>query len=758
MRYHLNEKFNVMFEILNIKYRDNFFAIAEVKILKLDSRDILPKKMTIKGNFPSIFKGNIYTAEVCISEHLQFGFYLKLLNVPKEKVSNSENGLVNFLKTHTKNVTKNEAKIVVDTLGIDLIEKIKENPEALDNVELSKKKKQAIKKSVLNHWNFEKLLVFLQLNNIHSKVANLIYDKFEDECFSIIYKHPYRLIEIKDLDFKTVDYLVKNNNNIKFTKKERLEAIFVSILDKFVDNLGYTCLERKKLIDNIQEFTKRYASLEDNIFDEKMINEVIENLQNKKIIVIDKENNTEYIYFKYLYDNENNLAARIVDLNIPLEPYEKIATNKQIDKFIEDYERDYSLSLAKGQKDAIYMALNNKISILTGGPGTGKTQTINTILKCIKTLNPSVKISLMAPTGKASNRMSELTGEKASTIHRAIKLNSFMKDSETEILDSDYIIVDECSMIDSYLFEQLLLNVKTDAKILFVGDSNQLPSVGAGNVFKHLIECGQIPVTELKEIFRQSLSSKIITNSHKLINGNLSDNLELNIKNSDFHFREEDSSNKILEIVERTYQWIKNTKKCGIEDICILAPIKDSEIGTHNLNRAIQNKINPCKNKDKEYALNDIDVLRVNDRVMQTVNNYELDVMNGEVGIITDISEYNNSGLKAIYVEYKDKDEPVCYTGAAISELILAYACSVHKMQGSEVPYIIHIIHGSQKNMLSRNLVYTAWTRAKKELFVIGQKKALDKAINNTSTFKRQSLLKDKIIDKSKSDIIIREA
>jgi exodeoxyribonuclease V alpha subunit len=754
MRYHLNEKFNVVFEILNIKYRDNFFAITEVKILKLDSRDILPKKMIVKGNFPTIFKGNIYEAEVCISEHLQFGFFLKLLNVPKEKVSNSENGLVNFLKSHTKSVTKNEAKVVVDTLGIDLIDKIKENPNALDNVELSKKKKLAIKKSVLNHWNFEKLLIFLQLNNINSNVANLIYDKFEDECFSIIYKHPYRLIEIKGLDFKIIDFLVKNNEKINFTKKERLEAIIVSIINKYVENLGYTCVEKDIIKANIKKFTDIYASIDDNNFEDKLIEEVFTVLIDKEIIVIDKVSNKDYVYFKYLYKNENNLAARIVDLNTKLEVGEKIATNQQIEDFIKQYEKDYSLTLAEGQKNAILMALNNKLSILTGGPGTGKTQTINTILKCIKTLSPETTLSLMAPTGKASNRMSELTGESASTIHRAIKLNGFIKDNETQIVNSDFIIIDECSMIDSYLFEQLLLNVKTDAKILFVGDANQLPSVGAGNVFKHLIDCNTIPTTELTEIFRQSLSSKIITNSHKLIKGNLSQDLELNDKQSDFHFKEENSSNKILEITEKMYEWLLRNKQCSVEDICILAPIKDSEIGTHNLNRAIQNKINPCKNKDKEYAINDIDVLRVNDRVMQTVNNYELGVMNGEVGIVTDISEYNNSGLKAIYVEYKDKDEPVCYTGASIPELTLAYACSIHKMQGSEVPYIINIIHGSQKNMLNRNLVYTAWTRAKKEIFVIGQKEALDKAINNISSFKRQSLLKEKIIKKTKEGII----
>lgn len=749
MRYHLNDKFNITFEIINLKYRSNFFAIAEIKILKMDSKDTLPKKMIIKGNFPSIFKGNVYDAEVCISEHLQFGFFLKLLNTPIEKISNSEKGLTKFLKSHTKSITNNEAQIVVNTLGIDLIEKIKNNPKELDNIDLSKKKKDAIKKSVSEYWYFEKLLIFLQANGVSSIIANLIYDKFGDDCFNILFKHPYRLIEIQGIDFGIIDKIVKVNH-IDYSEKDRLKSIILSIIDKFVNNLGYTCCQKKNIYQNVTEFTNRFAVINKNDYDAQLIDDCIDELVRKNVLKIENYNNQDYIYFSYLLVNENNLASRIVDLNTLLSPSEKIAISSQVDKFILDYQDNTGLILADGQKAAIKMAMDNKISILTGGPGTGKTQTVNTILKCIKSFNPGVKISLMAPTGKAANRMSELTGEEATTIHRAIKLNGFLKDNETQIIESDFIIIDECSMIDSYLFEQLLMNVKLETKILFVGDVDQLPSVGAGNVLKSMIESNKIPVTKLTEIFRQSLLSKIITNSHKLINGNLSNQLDLKVKGSDFLFKEESESNNILDVVEKTYEWIKNTKKCSIEDICILAPIKDSVIGTHNLNRVIQNRINPSKNKNKEYKLDDVDVLRVNDRVMQTVNNYTLGVMNGEVGIIVDISEYNNSGLKAVYVEYKDKDEPICYINANIKELTLAYASSIHKMQGSEVPYVINIIHDSQRNMLSRNLIYTAWTRAKKNLYVIGQLSALDKAISNTSTANRQSLLKEKIIEKYK--------
>lgn len=749
MRYHLNKKFNVKFEITNVKFRNNFFAIAEVKIIKYDSNDILPKKMTVKGEFPSIFKGNIFEAEVCISEHLQYGFFLKLLSTPIEKVSNSEKGVSNFLKTHTKKITNEEVKLVVSTLGVDLINKIKSDPNVLNSVNISKKKQDAIRKTVLNHWHFSQLLLFLQINGINSNVANLIYDKFEDDCFTVLYKHPYRFIEVKGLDFKLVDNLVKEND-IPFYKKDRLQAIIISILERYVDSLGYTCCKKDKLIKEIDRFTKINAKIEDNYFSEDLINEVLVKMEELKIIKIENYNNENYVYLISQLTTENNLSARLVDLNQKLEVGEKLAPLSEVEKFITNYEKETGLTLADGQKNALRMAMSNKISILTGGPGTGKTQTINTILKCIKTLSPSTTISLMAPTGKASNRMSELTNEEASTIHRAIKLNAFLKDNEPQIVESDFIIIDECSMIDAYLFEQLLTNVKMEAKILFVGDSNQLPSVGAGNVFKNMIDSGKIAVTELKEIFRQSLSSKIITNSHKLINGALSDQLELNVPNSDFHYKEEDSSERILDLVEREYEWLKKHHKCSVEDICILAPIKDSVIGTHNLNRVIQNRINPCTNPDKEYKLNEIDVLRVNDRVMQTVNNYQLGVMNGEVGIIVDICEHNNTGLKAVYVEFKGKDEPICYTTSSIKELTLAYASSIHKMQGSEVPYVIHIVHGSQKTMLNRKLVYTAWTRAKKELYVIGQKKALDKAINDTQSFRRQSLLKEKIIEKSK--------
>lgn len=745
-RYNLGKEFNIKFEIEEIKYRNKSFAICYVKIIKHNSSDILPKRISLKGDFATIFKGNVYEAKVCIEEDLNWGFYLVLKNVPREIIPNSKRGLTEFLKRNVgKDLTYSQAETLIDELGVDIIDKIKNDDNALNNIKaIPEAKKKKIMTTIRQHAYFKDLMLKVQGNGLHADIANFIYDNYGEESINVLTNKPYMLINVAGLDFKTVDKIACTNN-LAYNNIERIKAIVTSLIDIYINNMGYICVKRDALLKNINSFIKRRAFFANNLpININIVNKIIDTMIQNGNILETKYKGKSYIYRPNLLIAEKNVASYIKDFNVSLDYEGYVLDNTSIDEFITKYEENY-FSLSEGQKQAIHMALQNKISILTGGPGTGKTQTVNTLLKCISQYRPDLKVTLMAPTGKASNRMKELTNKDATTIHRGIHLNLFDKNNETELLDTDYVIIDESSMIDLFLFEKLMENIPMSAKILFVGDVDQLPSVGAGNILKDMIDSKVIPVTKLTEVFRQSMKSNIVVNSHKIMEDNVSvKDLKLDDKTSDFYLKEKNNVNDILDAVEETYKSFLDSG-CSIEDICILAPIEDSEIGNYNLNHIIQEKINPSTGPDNEYQINDIDVLRIGDRVMQTVNNYDLGVMNGEAGIITDISEHNKTGRKEISISFPNREDDVVYFGGQIKELKLSYACSIHKMQGSEVPYVIHIIHDSQKSMLSRNLVYTAWTRAKKQVVIIGQKNALDKAIKNNKANVRCTLLKERI-------------
>lgn len=745
-RYNLSKEFTAKFEVEDIKYSNQNFAVCYIKLISYKTSDVLPKKMTLKGYFPTVFKKAVYTATITVEEDLNWGFYLRLKDIPEEVIPNSKRGIAEFLKRNVgKDITVAQAELLVDEMGFDLIDKIKEDKHALDNISfLPEGKKEKIVSNIREHSFFKDLMLKVQGNGLHADVANCIYDKYKEDSLNILDNKPYSLIHIAGLDFTTVDRLAKLNN-IYYNDFNRIRAAIFAVIDSFINNRGHIAIPREAVLRHINTFLrlKGYFA-KDKLVNTNIVDKIITDMVDRHYLSEEVVGNVSYLYRSNLLTIEKNVAAYIKDFNVKLEIGEILLDSHTIEEFISDYETNY-FSLSEGQKNALFMAMQNKFSILTGGPGTGKTQTVNTLLKCLSQYRPDLKVSLMAPTGKASNRMKELTNKDASTIHRGIHFNAFDKNNETIEIDTDYVIIDESSMIDLALFEMLMQNIPRTASILFVGDVDQLPSVGAGNVLKDMIDCGQIPVTRLTEVFRQSMKSNIVMNSHRIMKeGCTITDLSLDDESSDFYIKEKQTVNEILDAVEDTYGKLL-ASGCSREEICVLAPIEDSEIGNYNLNHIIQEKFNPSIGADYEYQVNDVDVFRVGDRVMQTVNNYDLGVMNGETGIITDISEHNNSGRKEIAITFPNREDDVIYFGGQIKELKLAYACSIHKMQGSEVPYIIHIVHDSQKSMLSRNLVYTAWTRAKKQVIIIGQKQALAKAIRNTQANVRCTLLKERI-------------
>jgi len=462
----------------------------------------------------------------------------------------------------------------------------------------------------------------------------------------------------------------------------------------------------------------------------------------KQIVIEDlNQDNTEFqennkaVYLAGYHVAEKNLANRLKTLINSAPAIRKIDSEKAI-QWVQE---KLSITLADKQIEAVQMPAENKVMVITGGPGTGKTTIINAILKIFSTIK--TRIMLAAPTGRAAKRMSEATGHEAKTIHRMLEYNmrkgGFQKNEESP-LDCDLLIIDEASMIDMLLMHHLLKAIPVAATFIMVGDVNQLPSVGAGNVLKDIIDSSIIPVVQLNEIFRQAKESSIIVNAHK-INEGIIPNLKASPeKLDDFYFIEQEEPEKALEmIIHLVRQGIP--KRFGfdsVNDIQVLSPMHRGTVGAGNLNVELQKALNP----GEEGVLRGGRLFRVNDKIMQIVNNYDKEVYNGDIGRISSIDEEE----KEVKVIVDDRE--IVYDYSDLDELVHAYAVSIHKSQGSEYPAVVIPILIQHYMLLQRNLLYTGVTRGKKLVIIVGTKKAMAIAVKNNRTEKRYTLLKERLI------------
>jgi exodeoxyribonuclease V alpha subunit len=455
-----------------------------------------------------------------------------------------------------------------------------------------------------------------------------------------------------------------------------------------------------------------------------------------------------HIWLQTFYVSEIGITKELKRLQKGKTNFRKI----EKDKAVEWAEKQMQIQLAKNQKLAVKTSFTEKVHIITGGPGTGKSTITKVILAVIKTLTE--KILLAAPTGRAAKRMAEITGMEAKTIHGLLKfdfkINGFTHNREKP-LDCDLIIIDEASMLDTILMYSLLKAIPTTARVIFVGDIDQLPSVGAGNVLSDLIKSKIIPVTRLTDIFRQAASSKIITNAHR-INAGVFPDITIE-KDSDFFFVEQEDTEKMVTLIGDLVA-TRLPKRYGfnrLTDIQVLSPMNRGIVGNHGLNEYLQKRLNPSKDPLEKFGRS----FNVNDKVMQIVNNYDKEVFNGDVGRITQIDRIEQE----IHVEI-DKNN-IVYDFAEMDELVLAYSVSIHKYQGSECPCVVIPIHTTHYNLLFRNLVYTGITRGKKLVVIVGTKRALHIAVNNNQVAKRYTGLQQAILAEfSKnggSDLDLRE-
>lgn len=738
-------------------------GLVEAVIFKSDDTGYVVAKITankevntIVGTMPLIKEGQQIEVKGEWIKHKQFG---RQFNVEeyKEVLPTSTKEIEKYLSTGIiHGIGPVTAKKIVKAFGEETLNILDNNIERLKEVEgIGEKKYNIIYESYLETRELKDIIMFFQKHGVTINQCLKIYKKFGGDAQNIVSENPYILSdEISGIGFLTSDRIAKSLG-IEPISDFRIQSGIKYVLNSF-SGLGNTYMPKDKLINEAQ----RVLSVDKELIEVNIYNSVLEGK-----IKIEKINEIEAVYSLPYYFCELGVTNKIITLSI--ENFQTI--NSDITFEISSFERKNNIAFADSQKEAILGAFENGIEIITGGPGTGKT----TIIKCIIEIyeNNGMKVLLAAPTGRAAKRMTESTGREAKTIHRLLEMgvsdneNSFFGRGEGEPLEGDVIIVDEASMIDIMLMNSLLKAIKLGTRLIIVGDADQLPSVGPGNVLRDLIDSEFIKVVRLKDIFRQGKESMIITNAHRINNGELP---YLNKKGGDFFFDNRESNEEILEtildLVNRRLP-LFNSKWNKIRDFQVLSPTRKGILGVDNLNNELQSILNPPSKDKKERKFKD-SVFREGDKVMQTKNNYSLKwnringygdnegvgIFNGDMGFIESISEEN----RTVTVVFDD-ERRIVYDTLYVEELELAYAITIHKSQGSEFKVIITPAFMGSAFLMNRNILYTGITRAKELVVVVGNQRALKYMVDNTNSMERYSSLKERILDIVSDDKIKEE-
>ena len=634
-----------------------------------------------------------------------------------------------------KGIGRATARRLVDAFGEKTLEVIQNEPNRLVEIKgISNDKAAALCAEIRKAFGMREVMLYLEKYRISTQEAVNVWKTLGADAISLIESDPYILYEERiNVSFERADYIAAALDK-PCDDKRRIRAGIIYIITYNSGN-GHTCLPREKLVS----VTAKFLKLED-----QLINDVIEELISDGGLVSDNIEEREFIFLPSFYKSESYAAGRL--LMMLQFPPERITG---IELFLEAFEKQKNITYAKLQRKAIIEAMSGGLLILTGGPGTGKTTTLNAIIELYK--QSGIKVALAAPTGRAAQRMSEVTGCEAKTIHRLLEVEWDKHDrpvftrNEKNMLDCDALILDELSMVDATLFEGVLRALRLGCRLIMVGDSDQLPSVGAGNVLGDLISSGKIPVVQLKEIFRQSMKSLIVTNAHRIVHGEMP---ETGRTDSDFFFMScpdrERIASTIVDLCSTRLPASYGYSVFG--DIQVLCPGRKGELGVTDLNKRLQNVLNPSKNKFNEIQM-PVYNLRLGDKVMQTKNNYDLlwvkadgtegsGVFNGDIGIIEEI----NKSSKTACIRFDDK--VVMYDTDSLMDLELAYAATVHKSQGNEFNAVIIPMYYGAPQLYYRNLLYTAVTRAKKILILVGNISTLRRMVDNNKKTLRYSGLK----------------
>ena len=725
-------------------YIDHFIYRNEINgygVAELQTED---EELICVGFFQGIDQGENVKITGQYVEHAVYGLQLKaekITVIAPEDAYAMERYLAGGA---IKGIGASLAKRIVKKFGSDTFRIMEEEPERLAEIKgISERKAMEIGGLMENRKELRDAMVFLQKYGITNNLALKVYDAYGMRLYSVIQENPYQLAEeIDGIGFKRADEIAKKAG-IRIDSQFRINSGICYTLSQ-ASAEGHTFLPREELV--------RRAVLLLDVAAEQ-VEEALPNLAMEKKIVIKQEEGMVCCYPARIYYEELACARMLHDLNNicnqgELNPEEE----RRLQNQIENVERELAVELDELQHLAVVEAAKNGIFILSGGPGTGKTTTINAIIRYFE--KEGMDILLAAPTGRAAKRMTEATGFEAKTIHRLLELNgAFAEDNkrahfeknESNPLETDVLIIDEMSMVDIHLFYALLRALPLETRLILVGDVNQLPSVGPGQVLRDLIESQKFPLVMLRKIFRQASKSDIVVNAHKINRG---EEIPLTNKSEDFFFLKRNNADviykhMILLITEKLPRYVKASPR----QIQVLTPMRKGNLGVEVLNEILQRHLNP-PSKDKKEHVCGAAVFREGDKVMQIKNNYQLEweivnrynlpvdkgtgIFNGDMGIIVSINEF----AQALTVEYED-NKRVQYHFSQLDELELAYAVTIHKSQGSEYPAVIMPLLSGPRQLLNRNLLYTGITRAKKCVTLIGSEETIKEMISNGNAGKR---------------------
>lgn len=659
------------------------------------------------------------------------------------------------------------AKRIIKKFGKDTFRVMENEPERLAEIKgISERKANEIGVQFIEKQAMREALMFLSQFGISPNLSVKIFNEYGQKMYTIIKKNPYKIAEdISGVGFKMADAIAMRAG-IGMNSDFRVRAAIIYTLNQ-ATGLGHIYLPKRLLISWTRQLMEKSNENDTGMYGEDRVvisEDVIEtqlmNLSVEGKVIIKEENEEIIVYGQSFYHRELNTARMLLEtkatVNIP---------DEAIDKTIAVIEKKERIQLDEMQKEAVRQAARQGVLVITGGPGTGKTTTINAIIQYFDMENAD--ILLAAPTGRAAKRMTEATGYKAQTIHRLLELSGTVSEDGSDAgirfernaqnpLDADVIIIDEMSMVDLSLMHSLMLAVVPGTHLILVGDENQLPSVGAGNVLKDIIRSGCVPVVGLHRIFRQEEGSAIVDNAHKINEGKP---IVLDNKSKDFFFMPRNSTRDVSEEVAALLtRKLPKYVGCKGTEIQVLTPMRNGDLGVSRLNAVLQNALNPANSRKKEKELASGIIFREGDKVMQIRNNYKLEwamysergrfkveegvgVFNGDMGIVKEIDDYNEE-----VVVLFDDDKEVRYPYNMLDELELSYAITIHKSQGSEYPAVVLPLFSGPKVLMNRNLLYTAVTRAKQCVVIVGSGHMVESMILNNDEQKRYSSLDIRMI------------
>lgn len=697
--------------------------------LRLGGRDQL---VTVIGNMPELQPGESVRLSGEWTFHPRHGKQFKAETVVQERPATVD-GIKRYLGSGLiRYVGKKTAARIVDFFGPETLDVLDRQPERVLNVPgVGKKRARSIATAWAEQQEIKKVMLFLQSHGLNTALALRIYKEYQDNALEQVQQDPYRLVkDIHGVGFRTADRIAKAIG-LPAHAPARIRAGLVHALNEARNN-GHVYLPTDELISTAAELLQ---------IEQHLIDDALQNMHDNEDIVLQDIPHPEtgdmqqVVYYVTMYASEKGISQRFFDLiHTPLsrlqtladmQPSEWAATLQQITTA-------QGIQLSQQQEAAVRTTLTSKVSVLTGGPGTGKTTTLRTIINMLE--HHQYRFELTSPTGRAAKRLAEATGHNAQTIHRLLGFSPAegFTMNQYNPLNTDIVIVDEASMVDLLLFYSLIRALNTDTHLLLVGDVDQLPSVGAGDVLRDIIRSNICPVVRLDTVFRQAGDSKIIENAHRINNGQSPDTT--NTSRDFFFFGEQEpqaAAELLVDVVSN-----RIPQKFGFDamtDIQVLAPMYNGHIGVHALNRALQTTLNP-PGRHAEKSLHGT-LFRVGDKVMQTRNNYDKEIYNGDIGRIKSLDMRNHQLNVTI------DGLTVTYDWIECDELVHAYAISVHKSQGAEYPVVVVPIMTQHFMMLQRNLLYTAITRAKEMVVLVGTRKAIGLAVRNDKISQRYSAL-----------------